>query len=151
MFVMRFFAGPLAGRVSPIGLLVGCSLLSSIGLFALSYAYNAFTAFAAATVFGVGVCYFWPTMLGITSEQFPKGGALLLSVMGAIGNAAVDRALPLMGKAYDRYGAAQAFRYLTIAPIVLFFVFGAMLLYYKARGGYQAVHINREEQVEQRP
>ena len=151
MFVMRFFAGPLARRVSPIGLLVSCSLFSSIGLFALSYAYNAFTAFAAATVFGVGVCYFWPTMLGITSEQFPKGGALLLSVMGAIGNAAVDRALPLMGKVYDRYGAAQAFRYLTIAPIVLFFVFGVMLVYYKARGGYQAVHINREEQVEQRP
>src|SRR5256884_2774477 len=46
--------------------------LSGIGLFALSYAYNAFTAFAAATVFAAGVCYFWPTMLGITSEQFPR-------------------------------------------------------------------------------
>jgi MFS family permease len=145
MFVMRFFAGPIARKVSPIGLMVGCSLLSGVGLFALSYAYNAFTAFAAATVFGIGVCYFWPTMLGITSEQFPKGGALLLSVMGAIGNAAVDRALPLMGKIYDRYGAALAFRYLTIAPIVLFFIFGAMLVYYRARGGYRAVPIDREQ------
>lgn len=144
MFVMRFFAGPLARKVSPIGLMVGCSLLSSIGLFALSYAYNAFTAFAAATVFGIGVCYFWPTMLGITSEQFPKGGALLLSVMGAIGNVAVDRALPLMGKIYDRYGAAQAFRYVTIAPMILFFIFAAMFVYYKAQGGYRAVHLSRE-------
>ena len=148
MFVMRFFAGPIVRKVSPIGLMVACSLLSSVGLFALSYAYNAFTAFAAATVFGIGVCYFWPTMLGITSEQFPKGGALLLSVMGAIGNVAVDRALPLMGKIYDRYGAAQAFRYVTLAPAVLFFVFAAMFVYYKARGGYRAVHLSREEQVQ---
>ena len=149
MFVMRFFAGPITRKVSPIGLMMGCSLLSSVGLFALSYAYNAFTAFAAATVFGIGVCYFWPTMLGITSEQFPKGGALLLGVMGAIGNAAVDRALPLMGKIYDRYGAAQAFRYVTMAPMVLCFLFGAMLVYYKAQGGYRAVNLSREEQGEQ--
>lgn len=151
MFVMRFFAGPIARKVSPIGLMIGCSLLSSVGLFALSYAYNAFTAFAAATVFGIGVCYFWPTMLGITSEQFPKGGALLLSVMGAIGNAAVDRTLPLMGKIYDRYGAAQAFRYVTMAPVALFFIFLAMLAYYKAQGGYRAVNLSREEHVEPRP
>src|SRR5262249_7421415 len=119
MFLMRLFAGPIARKVSPIGLLIVCSALASLGLVALSYAYDAFTAFAAATVFGIGVCYFWPTMLAITSERFPRGGALLLGMMGAIGNMAVDRALPLMGRIYDRYGAAQAFRYMTVAPIVL--------------------------------
>ena len=143
MFVMRFFAGPIAKKVSPVGLMLGCSALSSIGLFALSYAHNAVTAFAAATVFGIGVCYFWPTMLGITSEQFPKGGALLLGLMGAIGNIAVDRALPLMGRIYDQYGAAQAFRYMTVAPIMLVFIFGAMFMYYKAQGGYRAVKIEQ--------
>jgi MFS family permease len=143
MFVMRFFAGPITKKVSPVGLMLGCSALSSIGLFALSYAHNAVTAFAAATVFGIGVCYYWPTMLGITSEQFPKGGALLLGLMGAIGNIAVDRALPLMGRIYDQYGAAQAFRYMTVAPITLVFIFGAMFMYYKAQGGYRAVKIKQ--------
>ena len=149
MFIMRNFAGAVARKISPIGLMLVGSALSSIGLFALSYAYNALTAFAAATVFAAGVCYFWPTMLGITSERFPKGGALLLSVMGAIGNIAVDRALPLMGRIYDRYGAAQSFRYVTVAPLVLVFVFGLMFLYYKTHGGYRAVKIQRGKKPEQ--
>jgi len=68
----------------------------------------------------------------------------LLSVMGAIGNIAVDRVLPLMGRIYDRYGAAQSFRYITVAPLVLVFVFGLMFLYYKAHGGYRAVRIQGE-------
>jgi Na+/pantothenate symporter len=67
----------------------------------------------------------------------------LLSVMGAIGNIAVYLALPLMGRIYDRYGAAQSFRYVTEAPLVLVFVFGVMFLYYKAHGGYRAVRIER--------
>lgn len=141
MFVMRFFAGTIARRISPIGLMLGCSAVAGVGLFALSYAYNPLTAFAAATVFAAGVSYFWPTMLGITSERFPKGGALLLSVMGAIGNVSVDRALPVMGRIYDRYGAAQSFRYVTVAPIVLVCVFATMLLYYNAQGGYRVVRI----------
>lgn len=145
MFVMRHFAGAIAHKISPIGLLLGCAVFSAIGLFALSYAYDAFTAFAAATVFGIGVCYFWPTMLGVTSELFPRGGALLLGLMGAIGNIAVDRALPLMGSIYDEYGAAQAFRYITIAPILLVVIFGAMFVYYRATGGYRAVKIEQGE------
>jgi len=148
MFVLRFFAGPIAHKVSPVGLILGCAALASAGLFALSYAHNALTAFAAATVFGIGVCYFWPTMLGITSEQFPKGGALLLGVMGAIGNVAVDQALPLMGRIYDERGAAQAFRYTTIAPIVLVGIFGGMFLYYQARGGYRAVELKQTAPAE---
>ena len=143
MFIMRNLAGTIARKISPISLMLGCSVLSGAGLLALSYAYNALTAFAAATVFAAGVSYFWPTMLAITSEQFPKGGALLLSVMGAIGNIAVDRALPLMGRIYDQYGAAQSFRYVTVAPLVLVLVFGVMFLYYKAHGGYRAVRIRQ--------
>jgi hypothetical protein len=84
-------------------------------------------------------------MLGVTSELFPRGGALLLGVMGALGNIAIDRALPLMGRIYDEYGAAQAFRYITIAPILLVVIFGAMFAYYKATGGYRAVKIEQGE------
>lgn len=149
MFVMRFFAGPIAHRISPIGLLLGSAALSGVGLFALSYANDPFTAFAAATVFGIGVCYFWPTMLGVTSEQFPRGGALLLGLMGAIGNVAVDRALPIMGRLYDELGAAAAFRYVTLAPVALVVLFGVMVVYYQSKGGYRAVKIGEGEVAEE--
>jgi len=149
MFVLRFFAGPIAHKISPIGILLGSSVLSAIGLFALSYAGNALTAFAAATVFGVGVCYYWPTMLGVTSEQFPKGGALLLGIMGTMGNLSIYFVLPIMGKIYDKYGAAMAFRYVAVVPVVLIAIFGAMFAYYKARGGYRAARIGEEKYVEE--
>ena len=60
-------------------------------------------AFAAATVFGVGITYYWPTMLGVTAERFPKGGALLLGLMGCVGNLAISQATPLIGAVYDSY------------------------------------------------
>ncbi len=103
MFVMRFFAGPLAHKLSPVGMLTVSAILSAIGLYWLSYVDNAAMAFAAATVFGIGVAYFWPTMLGVTAERFPKGGALLLGLMGSIGNLAISQALPQMGAIYDSY------------------------------------------------
>src|SRR5262249_14211814 len=81
MFVMRHFAGPLAHAISPVGILVFSSLLSGIGLYLLSFANNAATAFGYATIFGIGIAYFWPTMLGVTAERFPKGGALLLCLI----------------------------------------------------------------------
>jgi hypothetical protein len=67
----------------------------------LSYAHNTFTAFAYATIYGLGIVYFWPTMLGVTAERFPKGGAFLLGLMGCVGNLAVAAILPVMGGIYD--------------------------------------------------
>lgn len=103
MFVMRFFAGPLAHALSPVGMLTGSAALSALGLYWLSFADNAEMAFSAATVFGIGIAYFWPTMLGVTAERFPKGGALVLGLMGSVGNLAIAAVLPLMGGIYDSY------------------------------------------------
>jgi MFS family permease len=103
MFVMRFFAGPLAHKLSPVGMLTCSAILSAAGLYWLSYVDNPVMAFAAATVFGVGIAYFWPTMLGVTAERFPKGGALLLGLMGSVGNLAIWQVLPQMGAIYDSY------------------------------------------------
>jgi MFS family permease len=103
MFILRFFAGPLVHKFSPIGLLFICSILTAGGLYWLSYAGDPYTAFAAATVFGVGITYYWPTMLGVTAERFPKGGALLLGLMGFIGNLAISQVTPLMGAVNDSY------------------------------------------------
>jgi MFS family permease len=87
MVILRFCAGPLIHKLSPLGLLAGCSTLAAIGLFALSKMASAgiFTIFAAATLYGVGKTFFWPTILGLTSEQCPKGGALTLNAIGGIG------------------------------------------------------------------
>ena len=60
--------------------------------------------FAAATVFAVGVCYFWPTMLGVVSERVPRSGALGLGLMGTVGMATVGLVTaPTMGRIADRY------------------------------------------------
>src|SRR6266849_3802428 len=107
MFIMRFFAGPLAHRFSPIGMMTGSAVLSALGLYWLSSVDNPVMAFVAATVFGVGIAYFWPTMLGVTAERFPKGGALLLGLMGSFGNLAIWQALPIMGGIYDSYTVAN--------------------------------------------
>lgn len=103
MFVMRFFAGPLAHKLSPVGMLTCSAIFAAGGLYWLSYVDNAVLAFTAATIFGIGVAYFWPTMLGVTAERFPKGGALLLGLMGSIGNLAVSQAATQMGAIYDSY------------------------------------------------
>lgn len=139
MFVLRFFGGPLAHRFSPLGLLTICSILSAVGLYALSYATTPLLAFGAATIFGVGKTYFWPTMLGVTSEQFPRGGPVLMAIVGGAGMLSVSFILPLMGKWYDAQGAAAAFRNTAVIPVILTLVFGALFVYYRSRGGYKAV------------
>jgi MFS family permease len=103
MFILRFFAGPLAHKFSPVGMMFFSSILSAAGLYWLSFADNVYVAFAAITVFGLGIAYYWPTMLGVTAERFPKGGALVLGLMGCVGNLAISQALPLMGAIYDSY------------------------------------------------
>ncbi len=145
MCVMRFFGGPLAHRLSPIGLLMGSAFFSILGLIWLSYADSPLLAFLAATVFAVGVCYYWPTMLGVTSERFPKGGALLLGVMGGAGNISVALCQPAMGWVNDNYGPMMTLRTVAILPAVLIFIFGAIYLRDRAAGGYKAVKLTNEE------
>jgi len=71
--VMRHFAGPMAHKFSPVGLLWISCLLASLGLISLSVANSPITGLLAATVWGTGVCYMWPTMLAAASERFPRG------------------------------------------------------------------------------
>jgi MFS family permease len=91
MVVLRFSAGPIIHKLSPLGLLAACSTLAIAGLVALSKTNGATMGiiFAAATLYGVGKTFFWPTILGLTTEQCPRGGALTLNAMGGIGMLAV--------------------------------------------------------------
>lgn len=84
MMVLRFFAGPLVHKASPLGLLALSSAIAALGFFSLSFAVGA-AILAAATLYAFGKSFFWPTMLGVVSEQFPKGGALTLNMISGVG------------------------------------------------------------------
>ena len=101
MFVMRHFAGPLVHKLSPIGLLWVSCLLASLGLRRAERRELAGDGLLAATVWGTGVCYMWPTMLATASERFPRGGALLMGLMGTAGTLSIRFVLPIMGAIYD--------------------------------------------------
>lgn len=104
MAVLRYYAKNTVSRISPIGILFFSALVSGIGLYWLSYAETTLMAFISATVFAVGVTYFWPTMLGFVNERVPKTGALGLGLMGGVGMAVVGLITsPLMGNIADRY------------------------------------------------
>ena len=130
-------------------------LTAALGLLALSYANSPVTALLAATVWGTGVCYMWPTMLATASERFPRGGALLLGLMGTAGTLSIQFVLPLMGNIFDRrkvelaggdaafralqpgpeldrilgMAAQISFRTVALLPAILLIVFAAIRLY----------------------
>ncbi|HEX3878626.1 MAG TPA: MFS transporter [Bryobacteraceae bacterium] len=166
MFAARHFAGPIVHKLSAIGLLWCSCLFASLGLFALSSANSPLTGILAATLWGVGVCFMWPTMLATASERFPHGGALLMGLMGTAGTLSSNFVLPAMGRIFDAKKieaaggvqqfnalsgdrldqvlavASQAsFRAVAILPAILLVVFGAIWLYDRSKGGFKAVRI----------
>ena len=76
-------------------------------------------------------------MLGVTSERFPAGGALLLGIMGGIGNISVAITMPILGGIYDAYGAATALRTMAILPFILLLIFGFLWFRDRAKGWLQ--------------
>ena len=166
MFVMRHFAGPIVAHISPIGLMFVSCLAAGIGLYLLSLADTPALAFGAATVWGIGVCYLWPTMLAITSERFPRGGAMALGLMGFAGGMAIKFVLPQMGAIFDtakaqaaggadqlatlspqamqevlRYASVESFQYVALVPLLLLPVFGLIWLFDRRKGGHQVESI----------
>jgi len=107
MMVLRFTAGPIVHRLQPLGLLALSSVLAIAGLFLLSGA-TGLMILVAATIYGVGKTFFWPTMLGVVSEQCPKGGALTLNMISGIGMLAAGViGNPLLGNIQDKEIDAQ--------------------------------------------
>jgi MFS family permease len=157
MFVMRHFAGPMAHKFSPVGLLWISCLLASLGLLSLSFANSPITGLLAATVWGTGVCYMWPTMLAAASERFPRGGAVLMGLMGTAGMLSIFFVLPQMGHVYDYYkdhggemiASQMSFRVVAICPAVLLLVFGAIWMYDKSKGGFKPVKLTAVEELGQ--
>jgi len=101
MVVGRAFAGPVVHKFSPQGVLLISAILATAGLYLLSHT-SGDMLFVGAIIFGMGVCYFWPTMIGFVSENLPKTGAVGLNFMGAAGMFAVSLYMIFMGGYYDR-------------------------------------------------
>ncbi len=198
MMVLRFFAGPIVHRLSPLGLLAVCSLIAAIGLFYLSTA-TGIAILLAATLYAIGKSFFWPTMLGVVAERFPKGGALTLNAVGGVGMLAVgivgasllgffqdkniDQNVLLYDQAnnttihqsymtspkssffgdymtFDQTALTQAtpeektiiqgiqdqskkdtLSTAAILPVIMLVCFVALVLYFRSKGGYEAVKI----------
>jgi MFS family permease len=146
MTMGRLLLGPIVHRsVAPEVALLASAIFSAIGIYWLSYA-SGYTAFAAAAVFGLGVSFFWPTMLGFVSEYLPKTGALGLALMGGAGMLCVAFALPVLGGIYDEkvaeatasgastvVGGAETLRTIIILPIFLIVAFAGLVFYMRNR------------------
>lgn len=167
MFVLRHFSGPIVKVLTPVGLLWCSCLLASLGLFLLSVANSPITGLLAATVWGMGVCFMWPTMLATASERYPRGGSFFIGLMGAAGALSITFVLPQLGAVFDRakqayaggidafaqlqgeekdqalvVAAQETFQTVSLIPLVLLVVFGAIWWRDRAQGGYKATLIN---------
>ena len=126
MALGRAFAGPVVHKLSTSGMLLFSAIVSFIGLLMLSYS-NGGMVYVSAAVFAVGVCFFWPTMLGFVAEEIPESGALGLSVIGGLGMFSVSIILPVMGVFMDTgTQGSETLRYLAIQPAILIFLFGIL-------------------------
>lgn len=114
MMILRFFAGPIIHSLSPLGLLAASAVLAIVGLLWLSVAAGVGVILLAAALYALGKTFFWPTMLGVVSDQTPRGGALTLNALGGIGMLAVGvLGFPYIGtlqadKKIDAIAATQA-------------------------------------------
>jgi MFS family permease len=106
MVVGRGLAEPVVHRLSPQGVLVISAALSAVGIYMLGHTSGSMI-FVGALIFGMGVCYFWPTMLGFVAENLPRTGAVGLNLMGGAGMFAVSVYTMIMGGFYDRIVAEK--------------------------------------------
>ena len=106
MMILRFFAGLPLKYMNPPGLLLFSSVFSIAGLYALSEV-TGIAVFFAFIFYAVGQTFYWPTVLGLVSEQFPKGGAMTLNTVSAIGLLTVGIfGFPFLGAVNDHYNAS---------------------------------------------
>lgn len=139
MAIARLLAGPVVHKLSGIGVLLFSAIFSGIGLYLMSIS-SGIVLFAAATVFALGVAYFWPNMLGVVAEKIPNSGALGLAIMGGIGFLGGAIAQPALGRIYDvqltKFGSdlqagAATLQYVIILTVILTIAFIYLFLKYR--------------------
>lgn len=131
MAVGRYFAGHLIHRINPVGVLLLSAIFSAIGIYALSLFNSPVMSIIGAIFFAIGVCYFWPTMLGFTSEYIPRSGALGLSLLGGAGFVSVAMFLPVMGRIMELKNTQVALQSIGVLPLILIIGFAILFVVYK--------------------
>lgn len=147
MAVGRYFAGPVIHRFNPLGVLWGSAIIATIAIYWMSQATGGMV-YVAAVLFAIGVMYFWPTMIGATSEYNPKTGALGMSVMGGAGMFATGIWQPVIGgwldsersealasgmsvEAADLAAGQATLANIAIFPTILIVAFGILFFFRK--------------------
>jgi len=110
MFLLRFCSHWIEKnlKISPVGILFVCAVLACIGLNLVSNVHSFGGALVALSVYALGKTFFWPTMLAVVSDRFPRTGAVAISIMGGIGmmSAGLIGSAGL-GYAKDRFASAE--------------------------------------------
>lgn len=142
MAVGRYFAGPIIAKINTVGVLLGSAIFALAGLYLMS-TMSGSTLYFAAFIYALGICYFWPNMLGFVAESMPETGALGLSIMGGVGmfsssmfqpiiggwideNKAVKVAEGLAGDAADLAAGQATLSNMMIFPAILIVVFAIL-------------------------
>ncbi|HTI58089.1 MFS transporter [Mucilaginibacter sp.] len=142
MVIGRGFAKPVLKLIPPEVLLLISTILAALGIYMLSTVTGP-AIYAAAIIFGMGVCYFWPTMLGFVNTNLPKTGALGLNLMGGAGMFAVSLYTIIMGSHYDEivkqangdssFAGQKILLATLVIPLVLIVAFGGLVLYMRSK------------------
>ncbi|MDO3644127.1 sugar MFS transporter [Mucilaginibacter sp. L3T2-6] len=138
----RGFAKPILKMVSPQVLLLCSAILAALGIYLLSTV-SGDMLIVAAIIFGMGVCFFWPTMLGFVNTNLPNTGAVGLNLMGGAGMFAVSIYTIFMGRHYDEIVAQaggsnatagqQILQATLVIPLVLIVAFIGLIVYMRSK------------------
>ena len=156
MAIGRYFGGDFVHKFDQTGVLLASAVLATLGIFLLSTQTGSMI-YVAAVIFALGVCYFWPNMIGFVAEKIPKSGALGMSVVGAIGmfmtanmqpifGIWIDNArekataMGLTGDALELTTGQETLKTMTLFPGVLIVLFIILLFWVKKRKIKGVVH-----------
>src|SRR5690606_9131798 len=149
MAVGRYFGGDFVHKFDQTGVLLGSAVFTAAGIYLLGTQTGSM-AYVAAIVFAIGVCYFWPNMLGFTAEKMPKTGAIGPSIVGAFGmfstsiwqpiiggwidnNRAESSAAGLTGDALELAAGQETLQQMTAFPIILIVLFVVLALWMRKK------------------
>ena len=106
MAVGRFFAGPVVKTLGQTGVLLGGAVFATLGIYMFSTVTGSMS-YLAAVIFAIGVCYFWPVMVGAVAQRVPLSGALGMSIIGGVGMFSTAIFQPIIGRWIDDSRADQ--------------------------------------------
>ena len=151
----RYFGGDIVSKFDQTGVLLGSAILTAIGIFLFS-TQTGEMVYVAAIFFALGVCYFWPNMIGFVAEKIPLSGALGMSIVGGMGmfstsifqtiiggwidsSIAEQEALGLTGTALDLAAGQQTLTNMVSFPVILIVLFTILYFWQRNAKSTEAV------------